>query len=186
MPIPALHGITLAENGSQAFSRRRCIGVPGRQAAALRQIENVIPSENPIKLVLLGIAMVGILYVLFTMSLQLSCWFALVETTFKRCAWLTLILLVPTAVAWGLTYWMLQGIRSENQVTIGRLWPLPVIWMLALLSCGYWTRRVLECRWRSVLTIYVMFNVSAKLMTLLALLLALLILFGFSFALPDI
>ena len=142
----------------------------------MRNLENTVAVECTFKRVILVLAVLAIVYVLFTLSLQLSCWFALVEATFKRCALLTLILLVPTGVAWGLSAWVLMQTPPETFHFL----VLAIVWLACFLACGYWMRRILECRWRSVVTVYVMFNVSSNILAVATALLGLLIVCGFA------
>ena len=159
-----------------------CVGgEPAGPVTTVTQWSNSFPTVTSIKGVALLLAAIGIVYVLVVMSLQLSCWFALVEATFKRCASLALILVIPITLAWLVMLWMLWGVRSASEIDQGRLIAVLVIWPLALLTCGYWTRRMLDCRWRSVVTICVMFNLSSNIMMLLAASMALVVAFGFNF-----
>lgn len=140
--------------------------------------------DSKAKSIVLALAALGVLYVIFTLSLQLACWFALVETTFQRCALLTLALGIPTIAAWVLTIALFMNVRTHADIRAGNLIFLPLIWGGSMLACGYWTRRMLECRWRSVVTILVMFNFSAQLIAGLALLMAAGITLGFALLLP--
>ena len=137
-------------------------------AELITKIENALPPLEPLKAVVLSVALLAIFYVMLTMSLQLSCWFALVNTTFKRCAKLTILLIIPTAIAWAVTVWSFWDVRSAAKFPPERIALIAIVWIFVLTLCGYCTRSVLQCRWRSVVTIYVMFNLSANIVSAVA------------------
>jgi hypothetical protein len=105
-------------------------------------------------------------WLFFTASLRGACWFALVEASLLRCAilafWLTLLTagVVATLAAAGIG----AAIRSSSLppgsaalIMLG----LVVLYLLA----GVWlTRWILDCKWRSVLTVHVMSTVVANLL----------------------
>lgn len=140
----------------------------------MKNLKGGIEVEGMMKRSALVLSVLGILFVLFTMSLQLSCWFSLVETTFKRCAYLTVVLMIPTCLAMGASVWLFVTRLPESLLL------MLGAWVLCVLVCGYWTRRILQCKWRSVVTIFVMYNLSAYIMTAVAALFGALIVLGYS------
>lgn len=150
-----------------------------RETAALAErIVAYLESLPPVKLAVLCAAILALQFVLYVLSMQLACWFALVETTFARCAKLAVILGVVTLLTGMLSAVLLRYVQGGGDFAV--LYFLLPAWLANPICCAYWTRQVLECRWRSVVTIFAMYHLSSLLMTTFAVAMALGIFLAFS------
>jgi hypothetical protein len=118
----------------------------------------------PKNLFLWGFIGLLVLWAFSAMCLWIGCWFALVETTFLRCVWLALLhagLLVLVLTMLGFMFGML--VNDEMSPIV---WPVAVgvLVLIHLAVSAAITKRVLDCKWRSVLTIGVMANLTAELL----------------------
>jgi hypothetical protein len=95
------------------------------------------------------------------LCLRIGCWFSLVEASLGRCAWLALLLAVllvlSLAGAAGLAHLAFGGSAPEGLVAAGGVGLLVAYLALSVVV----TKRVLGCRWRSVVTVFVMAEFAA-------------------------
>ncbi len=132
------------------------------QSKMATQLANFEPVQELVKtrgILVVACALV-VCWVLLAFSLQLACWFSLVETSFKQCGLLALITTIPILVATAVSVFLFSS-QSPN-AAIGFLG----IWAISILICVFWAKRILECKWRSVVTILVMFKLSFSLILL--------------------
>jgi len=120
--------------------------------------------QLPENLVLWGFVGLLVLWAFSSLCLWIGCWFSLVETTFLRCVWLALLhacLLILFLVMLGFMSDML--VKQEISPIV---WPVAVglAMLIYLAVSAATTKRVLDCKWRSVLTIGVMADLVAALL----------------------
>ncbi len=120
--------------------------------------------QLPGNLFVWGVVALLVLWAFSSLCLWIGCWFALVETTFLRCVWLALLhacLLILFVVMLAFMFGMLV---SQEMSPI--VWPLAVgvVVLIYLSVSAAITKRVLDCKWRSVLTVSVMANLTADLL----------------------
>ena len=103
-----------------------------------------------------------------SICVRIACWFSLVETTIRRCAVLALAmagcLVLCFCIALGVVY--LVGTQRLPVLAPAVSMPVLVIWYLVM--CVLFTKRILDCRWRSVLTVGVMASFVADVLAILS------------------
>ena len=105
-----------------------------------------------------------VLWATTALFLRRGCWFSLVEATFMRCVFLALAqagLLMLFVVVLGF-----MGSMVENQEMAPIVWHV-AMWFLVLIDLvisAVVTKRVLGCKWRSVITVGVMAHFVANLL----------------------
>jgi len=110
-------------------------------------------------------AVLAALCAFLAVSLRIACWFALVETSLGRCALLAVVLSFLTAAV------LVAGVAADSETFRG--WPLagqPLLRFGGICAMGFLlgaalTRWLLGCRWRSVVTVYLMSLVVAGALT---------------------
>ncbi|MDP6546845.1 MAG: LysM domain-containing protein [Phycisphaerae bacterium] len=105
-----------------------------------------------------------VLWAFSVLCLRLGCWFSLVETSFMRCAFLSLVSAAVLMLILGILGgfgWLVVNQHMSPVV-------LPVATVILLLAylvvSNILTKRILACKWRSVFTVSVMSSVVANLL----------------------
>lgn len=92
----------------------------------------------------------------FTLCIRVGCWLALVDTSFVKCALLALILVALSVVfsvaAYKVAFSMLNSL--ENFIAVPAL--LLLLLLLYLVSAVLATKKLLKCKWRSVISVAVL------------------------------
>jgi hypothetical protein len=123
-------------------------GVPPAEAEATFAL--------PTRLWVWGLAGLVALWVFSVVCLRIGCWFSLVETTFARCAilslWSAALLVLCVGIGLGVGY---LAVRQDLPAIV---LPVTVFGLAVAYTIAYvvLSRRILECKWRSVLTVSLM------------------------------
>jgi len=100
------------------------------------------------------------------LCLRMGCWFSLVEASFMRCAFLSLVsagvLLLFLGVLASLGYLVVNEHMTPTMLPVAAV----VLFLAYFVVSIVLTKRILACKWRSVLTVSVMTGVVANLLTL--------------------
>jgi hypothetical protein len=117
----------------------------------------------PEHLWLWGIAALLLFWMFCALCLRWGCWFSLVEATFGRCMFLALVYallqILLVAVAALLYFWAFGTGASPIVGFVSMFFLIIINFVLAAI----FTKRILDCKWRSVLTVTVMANLVANL-----------------------
>ena len=175
--IPAPHSLkigqvlTLPDDGAGGWGGELVLPVPmdpqlnvdapETQSSGSRAWESLPLPKN---LWLWGILALLVLWAFSALCIRVGCWFALVETSFQRCVFLALLhacLLILFLAALAFMFGMLVSKEMSPIV-----WPAAVglLVIVDLAISAAITKRVLDCKWRSVLTIGVMAHFVADLL----------------------
>lgn len=123
-------------------------GVPPAEAEATFAL--------PTRLWVWGLVGLVALWVFSVVCLRIGCWFSLVETTFARCAilslWSAALLVLCVGIGLGVGYLV---VRQDLPSTV---LPMTIVGLGVAYTIAYvvLSRRTLECKWRSVLTVSLM------------------------------
>jgi len=102
------------------------------------------------------------LLVLYVVCLRIGCWFSLVNTTFKRCCILALLLVAVTvafvAAGWGI---VVESAVCRGSVT-GAAIVIGGIFAAYFVASFLLTQQVLHCKLRSVVPVWIMTSVIAN------------------------
>jgi LysM repeat protein len=130
-------------------------GTPAPDAASPPQ-ENEATLAIPSEALIWALAALAALWLFGAACLRGGCWFSLVDATFGRCALLSLLLAACSVLGAGLLvgvgYLAARGILPPSSVPASSA----VLSIAVVLASALIARRVLDCRWRSVVTVLVM------------------------------
>ena len=122
--------------------------------------------ELPAQLWICVLVALVLFWAFSVLCLRMGCWFSLVEASFMRCAFLSLVsaglLLLFLRVLAFLGYLVVNQHMSSNVFPVAAVVLFLAYFVLSIIL----TKRILACKWRSVLTVSVMTGVVANLMTL--------------------
>ena len=102
------------------------------------------------------LVLVAALWLFSVIALRVSCWFSLVETSLLRCALLCLALAVLLVLCVGAALLLALGVLRQAWNPLMILISGGLSALLYLVGSVVVTRRILLCKWRSVLTVFVM------------------------------
>jgi hypothetical protein len=116
--------------------------------------------DVPSRAWLWAILSLAVFWLFSSLCLKCGCWFSLVEATFGRCVVLSLLLgiclVLWLAVVVGTGYLSIKGEVHPDTVPASMV----VLSLAYLIGSVILTKRVLECRWRSVLTVFAMTHLA--------------------------
>jgi hypothetical protein len=122
--------------------------------------------ELPARLWICVFVALVLFWVFSVICLRAGCWFSLVEASFMRCALLSLVsaglLLLFLGVLASVGYLVVNQHMSPSVFPVAGV----VLFVVYLVVSNILTKRILACKWRSVLTVSVMTGVVANLLTL--------------------
>lgn len=120
----------------------------------IRQYLQELDGQSLAVLVFGAALLLALWWAVWMLSLKLATWFALVESTYKQCAVLAAFLMCASALACSTLFGLWVPLKAGNAAFI-----LCFV-ALCLTATAILIQRSLQCRWRSVVTILVMTNVS--------------------------
>jgi len=122
--------------------------------------------ELPARLWICVLVALVLFWVFSVICLRAGCWFSLVEASFMRCAFLSLVsaglLLLFLGVLASVGYLVVSQHMSPSVFSVAAV----VLFVVYLVVSNILTKRILACKWRSVLTVSVMTGVVANVLTL--------------------
>jgi hypothetical protein len=133
---------------------------PGRETESTGILGSFIPARDTLWGYLVTAALVTIAAVLwwvfFSVSLKGACWFSLVEASLLRCAVLAIFITALSLVCFGTAaYYHGSGANIWSPDLPGGLSLLATA-SIYLLTAIAFTKLILKCKWRSVITVWIM------------------------------
>ena len=119
-----------------------------------------------------------VLWLLGSICIRWACWFSLVQTYFGKCSFLALLLAVLTLFCVGsLIAIRYYGVKEEGEdiVTTSAIAATAAIYLVGSMILA---KLILQCKWRSVFTIFMMATVVANLLSAV-------VLVSLAYLLPD-
>ncbi|MCP4375441.1 MAG: LysM peptidoglycan-binding domain-containing protein [bacterium] len=111
-----------------------------------------------------GLAALLAFWMLCAMCLRVGCWFSLVEATFIRCMFLALIYAVLQMSVVAVVSLVFSWTFDKDISSVAWMILMCLLVFLSLVLAAIVTKRVLGCKWRSVVTVSVMANLVADLL----------------------
>jgi len=122
--------------------------------------------ELPAQLWICVLVALVVLWAFSVLCLRIGCWFSLVETSFMRCAFLSLVSSATLVLFLGVLASLGWLVLNQHMIPIVLPVAAAILFLAYLAISIVLTKRILACKWRSVLTVGVMAGVVADLLAL--------------------